>query len=445
MNKRSKYIALIFSILIFFYTKTTAQNNPNYNPINIAQAIEIALKNNSKIMGQKVERDWFKSERKISINEQFPEVNLQGNYHRISDLNQYEAGGLFSTPTTYQTIKNMYGANLDASVTLYGGGALKYKKKLSEINEAKSELKINRTEKEIKLEIITTFLEAYNQFEQKKLINANIVEDHALIKQISALKKEGVVTLNEILRAKLQLAEHQMLLNTTTNNISIAEDYLKTVLGLPVETFLKIDTNAVLDLKKTLLLANDANELLLKDNDEIKLNTEQVDALVYQKKIILANYLPQLSFVAQYGYNYPNYRFFPPQAHLFAIGNLGINFKFNLSNLYKNGEKVKQASQQIQINKMERKNLFEKINHAVFTAKTRYNEALVQINLAKINVQQAEENYRLVKLKYKNQLSLITELIDANNLLMKAKSTLITCEIQKNLKFYQYKFALGQL
>ena len=50
-----------------------------------------------------------------------------------------------------------------------------------------------------------------------------------------------------------------------------------------------------------------------------------------------------------------------------------------------------------------------------------------------------------MKTKYANKLSLITELIDADNVYLEAQSNLISLEINKQLKYYQLQYVIGNL
>ena len=87
----------------------------------------------------------------------------------------------------------------------------------------------------------------------------------------------------------------------------------------------------------------------------------------------------------------------------------------------------------------------EQIRHDVFSANTKLKEAVDKIKIAEEAIEQAKENYRIVKLKYTNKLSLITELIDADNAFLAAQSNLISLQINKQLKYYQLQYVIGNL
>jgi outer membrane protein len=445
MNQFIKFIITLQIMGLITIAPVFAQTDIDYKNISFKTALDVALKNNRQIKARKQNLEIAKTETKITAEEKLPEINFSANYNRLTNLQQYEAGGIFSEAKEYETYYAMYGVGVDAEMLLYAGGTLKYKDKIAKLQESRNQILVDKTEKEIKLNTITAFLEIYHQLEQLNLIKANIQEDQALEKQISIMKKEGLVTQNEILRTQLQLANHKMELNKIKNNISIAEDFLKTNLALNPEIELHVDTNSLIEMEVGLAKISASNYISLEKNDDLRLSSNEIDVLNYNKKMVLANYMPKLWFVADYNFKYPNYMFFPPEPYLYRLGLIGLNLKFSISDLYKNKAKVKKADQEIALNKLEHHELEAQINHKIFSTKTKFKEAEDNIELATVSVRQATENYRLVKLKYKNQLSLITELLDANNSLMKAKATLISSKIDRKLKYYQYKFTTGDL
>jgi outer membrane protein TolC len=55
----------------------------------------------------------------------------------------------------------------------------------------------------------------------------------------------------------------------------------------------------------------------------------------------------------------------------------------------------------------------------------------------------AEENYRLVKLQYLNQLVVLTEMVDADNALLQAKYNKISVRIDAAMKYYEMLHTAG--
>ena len=73
----------------------------------------------------------------------------------------------------------------------------------------------------------------------------------------------------------------------------------------------------------------------------------------------------------------------------------------------------------------------------VFKEYTQYHEILDRLPVTDKALELAEENYRIVKLKYLNQLVLITEMIDADNTLLEARFKKIATRIDAAMKYYE--------
>lgn len=137
--------------------------------------------------------------------------------------------------------------------------------------------------------------------------------------------------------------------------------------------------------------------------------------------------------------------FFPPQPHMYRFGMVGVNVTVPLSSFFKNKQKMRMADTNISIAKLEIEEKEEQIRHDVFASNRKLEEAIEKIKIAEEAIQQAQENYRIVKTKYINKLSLITELIDADNSYLEAESNMISLQINKQLKYYQLQYVLGNL
>jgi outer membrane protein TolC len=75
----------------------------------------------------------------------------------------------------------------------------------------------------------------------------------------------------------------------------------------------------------------------------------------------------------------------------------------------------------------------------------RYQEDQEKIEELELNIKQAKENYRILNHTYFNQLSLITDLLDADTQLLQAQFELISAKISKQLHFYQLQKNTGNL
>lgn len=135
--------------------------------------------------------------------------------------------------------------------------------------------------------------------------------------------------------------------------------------------------------------------------------------------------------------------FFPPDPYPYTFGQVGVDMVFNISGLYKNRAKVATAKKREEAARSEVQVKENEIEEKVFRNYTQYNELLDRFPVAEKAEQLAKENYRLVRLQYLNQLSLVTEMIDADNALLEARYNKVALRIDAAMKYYELLYASG--
>ncbi len=433
----------LFALSLCCVLIVQAQDSPSlYGKLTLRQAIETGIRNNKELQNSKTETEISKEREKEIFNHRLPEIGFNACYKRLTNLYQYE-DGLFESPTTYVPTKNVYEFNVDASLPLYSGGKLSAESRKSKISTQLSELKSQHTQRILKLDIATAFLHVCHLMQQQKLVMDKMKEDSLIIKQVEAMRRNGASTRNEVLRTKLQLSNHRLMLTGVQNDIVIGEHQLLTLLSLDEQTALHIAPESINEYYKD-AEAPESNAALTQ-NDELLMAKTGYEMQKTDQQLVRSNLLPQLSLIGNYGLMNPNYKFYPPQPYFYRIGMIGLSMKYSISELYKNRSKSRTTKLATSQKALEIEQTGEKVSHALFTARQKLIEADERIRISQEAIEQAKENYRTVRQKYSENLSLITELIDADNAYLEAESALITNKIDKQLKYFQLQYILGKL
>lgn len=421
-----------------------SQTSIDYHQLELSEAIEIGLQSNKKLKIQNLQNKISVLKEKDLQNEKLPEINFHTGFHVLSNLRQYE-NGFLNPSTKYETPRLKYDFSLSAEIPIYMGGKLKFEEKKAAVETEIQKLKFRRNERELRMQIITSYLQVLHLQEQQKLLTDKMREDSVIIEQTQKLESNGVVTYNEVLRTKLQQSNHQMAFSELENEITIVEHHIKTILALPEEQDIHVYTRDLFTNTEGIGFVDQLILTALENSEVLDWSKKEVDTQELDKKIIKSKILPQITAGAEYTYSYPNMMFFPPVENLYRIGIVGVNVKLPLTNFYKNKVKMQMVEKNIAIAKLKVEEEEEQIRHDVFSANTKLKEAVAKIKIAEEAIEQAKENYRIVKLKYTNKLSLITELIDADNAFLAAQSNLISLRINKQLKYYQLQYVIGNL
>ncbi|PZX91957.1 TolC family protein [Flavobacterium aquariorum] len=433
---------LVFLLLLFqWVTSVQAQKEQT---ISLNDAIKMAKENNMDIQKSHIEQRISEKEIDVTKNLRLPEVNFTAMYSRLSDLTEYE-GAFFTDKHTYTPEPGtvIYDAVTKFDMPLYAGNKIN-----NAISKAKQEneiakIKLEKTENDIQLDVAATFLGIYKMMELQKIIDESIKEEQERLKEVRAFKTFGTVTKNEVLRSELQLSDRELNSLTNKKNIKIALQDFKTLLQLPEEQEISIDTTAILD--ETNLLKDYG--FYLKEtmqNEEMRIASREVEVKKTELNMIKGNYYPKVGFFGNYNLKYPDYMLFTlNRPYLYTIGQIGVEASYNLSGLYKNKARVEAAKLKVELQENESTRVKNKMEDQVFRTHTQYQEILDKFLVTEKALELAKENYRIIKVKYLNQLVLITEMVDADNALLRAKFNKVSTRIDAVMKHYELLHTAG--
>ena len=155
-------------------------------------------------------------------NDKYPDVSFHTSFNKLSTLRQFE-NGWFNPSTNYKVPGMQYDFSLSAEIPIYLGGKIKYDEKKAALEVDINKLQTRKDERELRMEIITAYLQVLHLQDQQQLILDKMHEDSLVIKQTKALKKNGAVTYNEVLRTELQLSNHKIAHSELQFDIEIVE------------------------------------------------------------------------------------------------------------------------------------------------------------------------------------------------------------------------------
>ncbi|MFH6972351.1 TolC family protein [Flavobacterium petrolei] len=433
-----------FVLFLFFQGINSAQAQ-QATALSLNDALKIAKEKNKTIQKSHIEQRISEKEIAVTKNLRLPEVNFNAMYSRLSDLTEYE-GGFFSDKHTYTPEPGtvLYDAVTKFDVPLYAGNKINNAIKKSKEENEIAKIKIEKTESDIQLQVTATFLGIYKMMELQKIIGESIKEEQERLKEVKAFKTFGTVTKNEVLRSELQLSDRELHSLTNKKNIKIALQELKTLLQLPEEAEIAIETTGLLDIAPLKDYDFYFKETL--QNEEMRIANREVDVKKTELKMVKGNYYPKVSLFGNYNLKYPDYMLFTlNRPYLYTIGQIGVEATYNLSGLYKNKTKVQVANLKVDLQENESELVKNEMTDKVFRNHTQYQEILDKLPVTEKALDLANENYRIVKVKYLNQLVLITEMVDADNALLQAKFNKVSTRIDVVMKQYELLHTAGLL
>jgi len=436
MNKRS------FAAFIVLFGVSTPILAQNPQQLSLEQAIQLVSGQNTLLHQARINQKIKEEEIREKKEQHLPEMDFHASYARITNLTEFKNG--FKEKTVTQTIPEWADLIASARLPIYAGGAIKQSIKKAKQENQIALLQVEKVGNDVKIEVIANFLGIFKLMELQKLLKENIIEEKDRLHEVKQFRKHGTVTNNEVLRAELQLSNTQLKLMSNQRNIDVAQHDLQTLLRLPEGEPLSLDTSNLLAHRLSVGKYESYMEMALQ-KEELRISAQKEAISITERSIVKSNYYPKIALFGSYGANYPNYMFFPPNPYVYTLGKIGVEATWSLSNLYKNKTRMHIANQKIEAEKAEMELLEEEISDRVFARYSQFLEVLDKLPVTEKAQIQAAENYRIVKLKYLNQLALITDMIDADNSLLEAKFNVVSTRIDTLMKHYELRYAAGLL
>jgi len=157
-----------------------------------------------------------------------------------------------------------------------------------------------------------------------------------------------------------------------------------------------------------------------------------------------AAYMPTVSLVGNGVYNNPNQRIFPQEAKFKATWDVGVSFNWNIMQLYTARAVVAEAKNQyaqIQLGtELLKENIEMEVNANVEALKV----ARLKIDLAQQAIEQATENRRILNNRFEAQVALLTDVLEADRLLLEARTNLLNAQADAALAQLKLMKSIGE-
>jgi len=375
----------------------------NLFAIDINDAIGLAIENNYNLKKQ----TFIQKESKSNLD------SFKGTFHPKLDINyNYQDR---DNPTSSQT--DQYSkVEAKLSYNLFKGFSDIYTLDSYKNLLSVSKYQLNAFKNDLILDVKTLYIdyllkekETKTQYEALKLYEQQY-------KDTNNMYTQGFVSRNELLEVEVEMLQSKQLYEKAKTKQSIVKKSLNNLLGGVLAKEEKIT-----ELKQESELTQQFDDTLLENRSEIKALKELILNYQNQAKAINGKFYPKVDLELSHSKHgdktIPNNTAFYKEPQTIA----GVNISWNLYNGGSDRYKKVALIDKLNQYKMELEDTRLKIT-------LQYEEAMDNFNVAKLNLitatkalEQAKENYQIIKNKVKEGIEKNTELIDANYLLTKAK------------------------
>lgn len=431
-----KFKSLLF-LLVLMPGVTAAQQTKS---LSLDDLFSLGMENSLRLDASKIQETIAEERIKDAKTGRLPDIRIGGTAGYMGQPVIFQKG--LTEAVRPESPDWLHNYNLNIVQPLYQGGKIRYNIEHAVLQRRIAALSTTDNEAEIKMILLRQYLDLFSLYKQKEVFTRNIEEAERRLADIRRMKIEGVVTRNDEIRSELELTNFRLSFRETEDGIAIVSQQLDILLGLDESLLLLPDS--------TLLSAayriTDYDSYVKQSYDNYPgLNIARQSTAIAKNdiKITKAAYIPSLSVQGSNTLARPISR---TMDDMFANNwNVVLSLSFNLSSLYQNRHKMQEARQHVMLGVNKEQQIMQQLRINVRSAYIRHNEALDRVQSLILAVSQAEENYRIVKNRYMNQLSILTDLLDAISIRLQVELQLTVARTETIYTYYELQRACGNL
>lgn len=328
---------------------------------------------------------------------------------------------------------------LEAQQVVYSGGAISSGIRQAELAKTLAQLDMQKNVQEIRFMLVGNYLDLYKLDNQMKVLEKNIGLTEQVIANMKARREQGTVLKNDITRYELQREQLKLQLSRVADMRKIANHQLATTLHLPEGTMISPDTT-LLEQQITALTENDWQQAAKANNIDLKQAQASISMNEQKVRQERAELLPHIAIVAEEHLDGPVTIEVPALDNNFNYWYIGIGIKYNLSSLFKNNRRMKQARLNVRRAREQHELAQQQVNNAVQAGYVNFLTAFTDLRTQENSVKLADENYAVTSHRYKNEMALLTDMLDASNTKLGADLDLVNARINVVYNFYKMKY-----
>ncbi|WP_338840344.1 TolC family protein [Flavobacterium ginsenosidimutans] len=424
---------MLFGVFFIGISSIEAQEKTS---LTLGEAVQMAWEKSNEVTLANTKVNTKMYELKTVKNNQYPDLKISGQYQRLTkasiDLpNQGESASLASPDRAMLGMANLSlpifaGFKIQSSIDAYEG--------MYEAETANAA----KTKEDVALKAITYYTALYKAQKTLDVLNENQKSAKQRVTDFTELEKNGIIPRNDLLKAQLLVSKTQLSIDEANNNINNINYYLTTLLKLDPNVKIQVNEEDFFNLKTSNTITSDAVALeSRKDLEAIRLQSKASEANV---KIAKAGYYPAISLLG--GYTALDLKDIITVKYAM---NFGIGLSYDLSGILKNNVHVKEAESRALEVKNTEAIMTDRIKVEVQKSIEDYDLAINQSVVYDEALQQAAENYRLVKDKFDNGLSDTNDLVEADVEHLNAKIQTALSKATIIQKYYELLSVSGQL
>lgn len=439
MTKRKRICAMATMLAAVLCSLATSAQEL---PMSIEQMLQLADQNSTSIRAFQTSIEQADAALAAAKAERLPNLSTSLSFSYLGDGYIWDRDFSDGMSVDMPHFGNNFA--LKASQAVYTGGAITSGINLAKLQKQMAQLNSIENRRDVHFVLIGYYLQIFQLMNQERVFTQNIALTQQVIEQMKAKHQAGTALRNDITRYELQLKTLELNRTQVIDNRKIINHQLITVIGLPVGTEIIPDTT-IIEHTPEALAESDWQHAATLQSTALQRAGLTLDISREREKLEKSELLPKVAIIAEEHLDGPVTIEVPALDNNFNYWYVGIGISYNISSLFKDNKKVKEAKIATRHAQEQYSLTQERVENAVQAAHTTLLTSFTELDTQQKSVDLATENYDVVSNRYNNELALITDLVDAANTKLSAELGLVNARINVIFNYYNMLYVSGQL
>lgn len=417
---------LIFSISLIYIC------GEDLKVLDLKSVVNFAISNNSLIKETIEKEKSAKYEKKSAQADFYPKLYFSYSYTRLAESPE----AYFLNQAFPFGPKNDFDWNIGFNQPIFLGYALRIKKKMAEVGIDISKIERDMATLDVALMVKVAYFKVLMTKREVEIERESVRRLKSHVKDAKNFYKEGLIPKNDLLKSQVALSYALENLEKAKRDLTLSKSNLNRILMWDIDK--KIEVKDIKDVKKITFNLDNLYREADGKSPELRLLKKYIDMGDLKIRLAKSSYYPKIFLFGKYEQVGDNFGATNNDYQNYNNFYFGVSLKWNF---FEWGKKKAEVAK----SKYERNSLVEKLkgirDMVLLDVKKGFEDLKVSernIITAKGALKQAEENFRIANLRYREGLTNSTEVLDAEEYLVKAKANYFS-------SLYGYEIAKAKL
>ncbi len=339
-------------------------------------------------------------------------------------------------------LDNVFLLNFSMKQPVYMGGKIREINRMAQFAEDLFHAKKVLTETEVIVETDEKYWQVISLQEKVKLTTSYKQMIENLLADLNNFYEEGIVTKNDVLKAKVKYNEVGLKLLKATNGLKLAQMSLNQTLGFPLDTIIQLTDTIIINyqFKEKNITATEA----IQNRAELDMLNSTIRIAESAENVMKSRYLPNVGLTANYLFMNPNpYNGFKKEFG--ADWNVGVYLNIPIWHWNDKKYTIQATKHKTNAFKEQLAESEELITLEVKQTEFKYTESVKKVEMTHMALQQAKENLDVTQDSFDEGIINTTDLLEAQTIWQEAYSEYIDAKTENKIFETELFRVTGQL